>query len=1086
MVTDVAAGAIERADLTNRILAALDAGSLLLVADAGFGKTTALTQALRAGGFDTAWVRCGDGRGDAGRLLELVVEAVRTALPGSADTLAERLAGAQEPVDPELAAAALGHELASLLVDPMVIVFDDGEKLEDASAALAVVAELLSADAPRLRVALASRQRPRLRLARNRASGRLVELGPAELAFSASECATYLRLVGNREPEDARVEALLASTEGWPLGIALAAGVHDGDRGPSRALAGDYFEEEVLATLEATVRRDVLAASTAPDLEIAAAAGLGAADHLAHAIDRRGLFVRGADGTGRHEFHPLFREFLRSRFATELPLDERRAVAARIAGALSSAGRGAEAVDYHLAAADWDAAAAAIAREGPGLVRRAPDTVGGWLASLPPESAGRPQLTLLAGQLAHGQGRFGEAVALCRTAVTGFDAVAAPAAARFGARLALGDALMAIGDLNGVAALADVLDEPDAAGDLAARAIGVFAAAALARDGSFAAGRGLLERALDDPVARALDGLEPGFLAYYIELPAGRLDDALAHVRQAVATLERADPAGRLPYALTYLMAIHEERGEDDEALAAGARTRAQAREAGLAGWVGEALAIRMASLRARAGDVAGAEADLAEVSSGWQAWGAWEVESTRAMIAAQQGDGREARAAADTAMREVRARWPYFDQARCAALLAPVLAGSGHPGFAREIVETTIAARREGFSTARLHVVHAWLLHGEGDTTAATAELGEAWRQAGDQAQHLVRREWPRIERPLWYALASGEVGVEDAIGSLAAALPGGAALDPFSEHPSPAVRRAVLLAALAAGRPGGVERAAELANDPDPAVATAARAVTERIAREPPPLAFRLLGGFELRRGAWVVDDNRWERRIAQRLVRFMLCRDGGPVLEDDLIEAFWPEKTASAARRSLQVAISAARSVLDVPGATESRLVSSERTYRLRLRRSDVVDAREFERAADAGLAADGSRRRSALAAAAALWGGEPLPEERYTDWAIPWRERMIDRNRQVLSALADAHAGAGEPAAAVEVARRLVELDPLDEAAHQRLIVAFARAGRRGHALRQFLACRRALVTSLGVEPSEETTALQRRLLAGSPV
>jgi DNA-binding SARP family transcriptional activator len=48
------------------------------------------------------------------------------------------------------------------------------------------------------------------------------------------------------------------------------------------------------------------------------------------------------------------------------------------------------------------------------------------------------------------------------------------------------------------------------------------------------------------------------------------------------------------------------------------------------------------------------------------------------------------------------------------------------------------------------------------------------------------------------------------------------------------------------------------------------------------------------------------------------------------------------------------------------------------------------------------------------------------------------------------------------------------------------VAFSRAGRRGHALRQVLACRRALVTELGVEPSEETAALQRRVLAGEPI
>ena len=117
---------------------------------------------------------------------------------------------------------------------------------------------------------------------------------------------------------------------------------------------------------------------------------------------------------------------------------------------------------------------------------------------------------------------------------------------------------------------------------------------------------------------------------------------------------------------------------------------------------------------------------------------------------------------------------------------------------------------------------------------------------------------------------------------------------------------------------------------------------------------------------------------------------------------------------------------------------------------------------------------------------MWGGEPLPEERYSDWAAPWRERLIDRNAEVLSALADAHASAGEFAAAVDVARRLVELEPLDESAHQRLILSLARAGRRGHALRQYLACRRALVTALGVEPSAATMALQRRLLAGAPI
>ena len=49
-----------------------------------------------------------------------------------------------------------------------------------------------------------------------------------------------------------------------------------------------------------------------------------------------------------------------------------------------------------------------------------------------------------------------------------------------------------------------------------------------------------------------------------------------------------------------------------------------------------------------------------------------------------------------------------------------------------------------------------------------------------------------------------------------------------------------------------------------------------------------------------------------------------------------------------------------------------------------------------------------------------------------------------------------------------------------------MVAYARVGRRGEALRQYMTCRRALVDGLGIEPAEETTALQRRVLAGEPV
>jgi DNA-binding SARP family transcriptional activator len=148
--------------------------------------------------------------------------------------------------------------------------------------------------------------------------------------------------------------------------------------------------------------------------------------------------------------------------------------------------------------------------------------------------------------------------------------------------------------------------------------------------------------------------------------------------------------------------------------------------------------------------------------------------------------------------------------------------------------------------------------------------------------------------------------------------------------------------------------------------------------------------------------------------------------------------------------------------------------------------VVDSDVFEQAAAAALAERGTRRRAMLLGAAALWHGEPLPEERYESWSAPWRERLLDRQAELLAALADSCLAAGDPFGAAGAARRHVELDTLCEAAHRTLMVAFARGGRRGHALRQFLECRRALGDHLGVEPAAQTRELQRAILAGEAV
>lgn len=100
-----------------------------------------------------------------------------------------------------------------------------------------------------------------------------------------------------------------------------------------------------------------------------------------------------------------------------------------------------------------------------------------------------------------------------------------------------------------------------------------------------------------------------------------------------------------------------------------------------------------------------------------------------------------------------------------------------------------------------------------------------------------------------------------------------------------------------------------------------------------------------------------------------------------------------------------------------------------------------------------------------------------------WLLGERERRGQQLRELAQRHLSTLLASEQIEAGIGLARRLLVVEPWNEAVHCSLMRLHARAGQVANALAQYDRCRAALADELGVEPQSETTALFERLRAG---
>lgn len=306
-------GLVSRELLVDR---ARDSGCRVVgvTAPAGYGKTTFLAEWLEADNRASAYVGLDRFDDDPLRLMALLAHAYNRVSPGN-DEMVEDITGP--------GVAALGRAAPRLAASlrassqPFTLMLDDLHVLRSPECH-DVLSVVLAAIPDHSQVVTASRfEQPHI--PRLRASGEVFELGVDELALDESGARhVFASQRIDLSPEEASL--IIRRTEGWPVGISLAARIATETEGDLTAIAGDdryvadylygqalaQLPEEVASFLRRTAVLNELSASLCD-----AVLQLPGSQKVLRDLEESHLFLVPLDRRREwYRYHELFREFL--------------------------------------------------------------------------------------------------------------------------------------------------------------------------------------------------------------------------------------------------------------------------------------------------------------------------------------------------------------------------------------------------------------------------------------------------------------------------------------------------------------------------------------------------------------------------------------------------------------------------------------------------------------------------------------------------------------------------------------------------------------------------------------------------------
>ena len=412
-----------------RLIERLDAGLsqrhrlTLISAPAGYGKTTLLSEWAAGVEWPLAWLSLDEADDDPVRFWTYVIGALRRAGQDLGQGIQVALRSPGRPTIQDLLTPLINELEAS--TDPLVLVLDDYH-LISAPEIHDGLAFLLEHQPTRLHLVVASRADPPLPLFRLRAHGELTELRAVDLRFTQAEVTTFLNEVMKLNLTWEHASALESSTEGWAVGLQLAALSLRGRDDPDAFIADftgshryvlEYLTAEVIGRQPEPVQRFLMETSVLEHLcgpLCDAVTGGEDGERLLNELCQRNLFILPLDDEGRwYRYHRLLSDLVQNLLRKEVTPGGIQKLHCRASVWYERAAMTDEAVRHALEAGDMERAADLVEENSFAVMDRGElTTVLGWLDALPGELVrSRPWLSIAYAWALMYTGRFDEVIA---------------------------------------------------------------------------------------------------------------------------------------------------------------------------------------------------------------------------------------------------------------------------------------------------------------------------------------------------------------------------------------------------------------------------------------------------------------------------------------------------------------------------------------------------------------------------------------------------------------------------------------------------------------------------------------------------